>query len=553
MRLLPLLPRAVLGGAIFAAVLVAAIGPARATPSPSGGVLVWPALYFQWPKALDPAQTTDPTSAQIVDLLYNGLVKLDGHNNVVPDLADALPRLSPDRRTYTFTLRPHLRFSDGSLLTADDVVYSLARATSRQEVSPGASYLSHIKGFAAWNAGKSASLMGVRALDARTVQITLDTPASYFLAALTLPLADVVKRNVATGEDLVGSGAQARNIGAGPWVFDGPWRYRQEMDFIPNPHWYRAGQLKLSALRVPFILSQDTNYREYQAGQVPVTVVPAAHVPADRTRPDFHAALTLEIEYLTPNLGRDSQCSPVSCAPFNDLHFRRALLYAIDRQLITHVIYHGTEVPLCGMVPQGLAGYDPGLCALTPYDPVRAKRELALARKDFGGTLPNEGQLTMPYPNAGQAVDAAEQEIQVEWQAIGINIRPVATPGIQYVTLRAGSFTPFLDNGWIADYPDPQDYTEFEFRSGGFANAGNYHNPAFDRLMERADGTPNDPQRTILYVQAQKLLIDDVAFIPIGQVVWHFRWRPNIHGLFTSTNWYWPQPLNQDWTNVWVS
>ena len=71
--------------------------------------------------------------------------------------------------------------------------------------------------------------------------------------------------------------------------------------------------------------------------------------------------------------------------------------------------------------------------------------------------------------------------------------------------------------------------------------------------MTQADGTPNGPQRTNLYVQAQKMLIDDVPTIVIGQSVLGFRWRPTIHGLFTSTNWLWPQPLNEDWTNVWVS
>jgi ABC-type transport system substrate-binding protein len=548
MHVFPLIRQAMLGGITIFTLLVIAIGPARATPTPAG-VLVWPDVGIQWPYALDPALTVLPTDEQIINLLYNGLVKLDGHNNVVPDLAEAMPTISADRRTYTFTLHPHLQFSDGTPLTAADVVYSLSRGTSKREASTVASYLHPIKGFAAWNAGKAASLTGVRALDSRTVQITLDKPATFFLAALTIPLADVVKRDVAAGEDLVGSGAQARNIGAGPWIFAGPWRYRQEMDFTPNPHWYRAGQLKLAEIRVPFVSSVDTNYREYLAGQDPVAVVPTAHVAADRALPDFHAGTALETDFVAMNQGSDSQCKPVSCAPFNNLHFRRALLYAVDRQTITQKILHGTEAPLCSFVPQGLAGYDPGLCARTPYDPAGARRELALARQDFGGTLPNQNQLTLTYPSTSQDLGNEVQELQVEWQAVGITVRLVAMPWNALISVVLSGTDPFNQGGWNADYADPQDFTEAPLSF----NTTHYHNPAFDRLMALADGTPNGPERSNLYVQAQKILIDDVVTIAIGQTVWSYRWRPTIHGLFVSSIYIWPMPLNEDWTNVWIS
>jgi ABC-type oligopeptide transport system substrate-binding subunit len=554
MRVFPLFLRAALGSVSIVAQLATTLVPARAIPASAGGVLVWPEVTAAlWPEALDPALAIDPSSEQIVDLLYSGLVKLDGHNNVVPDLAESLPRISPDRRVYTFALRPQLRFSDGSSLTAGDVAYSIARATSKQEASPNAAplYLNHIQGVAAWHAGKAANLTGVKVLDAHTVQITLDRPIGYFLEALTFPASYVVKRTVAAGEDLVGSGAQARLVGAGPWVFAGPWRYRQEMDFKPNPYWYRAGHIKLSELHIPFISTPETNYREYLAGQMPVTSVPSAYVPADRKRRDFHAGQLLGFDFVMPNQGKDSQCMPVSCAPFNDLHFRRALLYAVDRQTITQQILHGTAAPLCGMVPQGIAGYAPRLCALTPYDPARARRELTLARKDFGGTLPNENRLTVIFTTISQDTANEYQQLQLEWRAVGINMGLVAVPFNRYVTLVSSASTPFIQGALGADYPDAQDFLQY-FVSRSPYNDSNYHNSAFDRMTERADAMPNGPGRTRLYIEAQKLMIDDVAAIAISQPMGSFRWRTTIHGLVTSTNWPWPQPLNEDWTNVWV-
>src|SRR5260370_9901343 len=99
MRVFPSSLRIALGGVTIFTLLAGAIGPARATPAPAGGVLVWPDVLTQWPSALDPALAIDTQSTQIINLLYNGLVKLDGHNYVVPDLAQALPSISPDRRT----------------------------------------------------------------------------------------------------------------------------------------------------------------------------------------------------------------------------------------------------------------------------------------------------------------------------------------------------------------------------------------------------------------------------------------------------------------------
>jgi ABC-type transport system substrate-binding protein len=372
------------------------------------------------------------------------------------------------------------------------------------------------------------------------------------LQSLVYPTSYVVKQNVPAGANLVGQNAQSRNIGTGPWMFGKAWRYRQEIYLTRNPHWYNASRLKISEIDIPMISNVDLAYREYLSGQVPVAALPSAFLPSARSFGDFHIAPLLTVDYIAPNTGKDSLCKPVSCAPFNNVHFRRAMMYAIDRATITQKILHGSQAPLCGLIPKGIAGYDPSLCSLTPYDPSRAKAELALAMKDFHGKLPNEGRLTLVYQALSQDYSNEYTEVQSELAAVGINIHIQAMPLNNWITLTGANYTPLMEDQWSDDYPDAQDYAENLLGAGSPYNVGNYDNAAFQKLITQADVTPNGVNRANLYVQAQRTALQDAAFIMIGQLQGAYRWKSNLHGFYISSS-YTFQPANQDWTNASVS
>jgi len=555
--------RSLLVTVAMVALAASSAGPARAgsqsqgpaqVHAASGGTLIYPDITNDlWVKSLDPAMGGDGISQQVINLMYSGLVKLDGNNNVVPDLAAALPTLSANRRVYTFKLRSNAAFSDGTKVTAQDVVYSLSRSLSKAEASPySMEYIGHILGAAAWNSGKAASLAGAKALDDQTVQITLDQPIGYFLGTLAFETSYVVKQDLPAGADLTGPNGQAKNIGSGPFMLSKPWRYRQEMYLAPNPHWYNAARLKVGAIDVPFVSDYDVAYREYQSGQVSMARVPSPQVAQVRNQADFHSGVRLGLDYLIPNLGPNSKCAPYSCAPFNDIHFRRALMYAIDRTTITQKILHGAETPLCSLVPKGIAGYDDAdLCKLTPYDPTRAKAELALAKKDFGGKIPNDGNLNVVYWAADQDHSNEFVELQSEWAAVGINVNITGAPLNHWLDLVTTSHSAqMIEGSWGNDYPDPQDTTEVLFSHTSVFDSGNYNNPNFERLVALGDTLAPGPERTKVYIEAQKQAINDVATIVIGQVTRYNRWKTNIHGLYVSSSFLTPQPVNQDWTNV---
>lgn len=517
---------------------------ARRAETESGVLrLGWVNTDLWLPSTLDPAVD----SSDFVFDLYSGLVKLDDHWRVVPDLAQSLPALSADHLTYTFTLRPGLRFSDGTPLTSQDVACSISRALSQAERSPTASpYLGHIKGATAWTAGKAPSLAGIAAPDARTVRITLDRPVTYFLPALAYPTSYVVKKGLAPGINLAAPHAQALTIGSGPFMFGRPWRYRQELYMVPNPHWYGASHVKLKELRYRFYADTLAQFRGYQAGQIDfVWGVPDALLDSYRRSHDLHYALTLGLDFLSPNVGTDALCKPAHCAPFNDLHFRRALLYAVDRQLIGRIT-HGYDVPLCGLIPRGVLGYDPSLCSLAPYDPARARAELALAKKDFGGAIPHDGSNTLVCRSDIPQLSHEFVALQQMWARVGIQIAIQTVPSNTWWSLLSRNSTPFLEDVWWGDYPDPQDYAENLLTKSSAFDVVNYDNPTYARLIKEGDTTADPAARARIYIQAQRLALEDAAFIPIGQWALYFLWKPSIHGLSVSGG-------TTDYTNVGVS
>jgi ABC-type transport system substrate-binding protein len=347
-----------------------------------------------------------------------------------------------------------------------------------------------------------------------------------------------------------GPGDQAKNIASGPFMLGTPWRYRQAIYMVPNPNWYKASKMRLKGINLVATATQATAYQAYEAGEVMASGIPSSAVGSARNRPDFHSAPELWADFIVPNLASSGHCKLADCKLLSDLHFRRALLYAINRPLLAK-LWQGKRQELCGIIPQGMAGYDPSLCSLVPYDPARARAELALARKDFGGTLPNAGKLSVTYATGLQGMDTENITLRNMWAAVGINVTINTIPNTSVPYTASQNTYALLDSGWAYDYVDPQDFAENLLASYSQLNLGSYHNPMVDRLLRQGDTMPNGPDRAGLYMRIQRLALQDVAFIPIDQVIGMELWSPRIHGFGTTADSL-GAPMNDDWTNVTV-
>src|SRR5258708_4842137 len=182
-------------------------------------ILTFPNVGTSDIAVMDPAQGPDSNSAIVANMVYSGLVRFDKNLNVVPD--QATWTISPDRKVYTFTLKPGITFSDGTPVTAQTYVYTLTRALTASVQSPISTlFLGNIVGAADLNSGKATTLSGVRAPNDTTLQITLTQPTEYFLQVMASSVAFALNPQIigqygqtAWTNHVVGTG-----VGTGPFM-----------------------------------------------------------------------------------------------------------------------------------------------------------------------------------------------------------------------------------------------------------------------------------------------------------------------------------------------
>lgn len=521
--------------------------------------------------SFDPGIATDNPSIQAVNLVFTGLVQLDDNLNIKPQLAKSYD-VSSDGLTYTFHLRPNLKFSDGTKLDSSDVVYSIDRALSpsvNNQSGAALTYLGNLKDATERTTGKVKSLIGdsLIAPDANTVVMKLISPTAYFLGGLTYPTSYVVEKSVVEKwgltnwtDHLSDNGGQGGN---GPFKVLS-YSHSTGIKFVPNPYYYGPKPTLKELDYVPFKDTQ-TEYNAYLADQIDYTWIPLPQVAAAKSRPDFSQTPALTIFYIAMN---------ARVKPMGNDNIRKGLALAIDRDAIVKGVFKNAYPSTCHIVPQGQYGYNPDLkCpggATTAGDKTLAVKYFEQGLKETGASRADFSKITFTYPsqnpNAANEVTAVTQM----WKnVLGIN---VATSTIsqnnlfKQLSLNNGKDGPLQIwvSGWGADYPDPQDWLSLQFAPNQSNNAGNYgqndsatvaQQKAVQAQLAKADlmhgTTPADlAARAKVYNQAEQALVDYAAWIPVYQ-------RPDlrltktwVHGLtFTSAS----QTPPDDWAKVYVT
>ncbi len=314
------------------AMLLAACGSSNPGPGTSGKgpaspdkqVLRWPIGATDF-GTFDPALVQLAVDAESLQTVFTGLVEFDSKLNIRDQLAQSHD-ISADGLTYTFHLRPNLKFSDGTPLTSQDVVYSINRALLPATKSQVAYYLNLVKDYDKITTGKIPTLIGdsLLAPDPSTVKIIISTNAAYFLAALTYPNSYVVEKSLidkygATWTDHLDQGG-----GDGPFKVQS-YNHTKGMILVPNANYY-GPQPKIQKLEYLISGDQDTTYNAYLSRQYDTTAnggLPPAHLAGSRSRPDFVEYYSLRIRYVTMNY---------LVKPFDNIHIRQAFALAVDRQ-----------------------------------------------------------------------------------------------------------------------------------------------------------------------------------------------------------------------------
>jgi len=520
----------------------------------------------------DPALSTDVDSASAIDMVFTGLIQENDKLQVTPQMAQSWT-VSSDHMTYTFHLRPNLKFSDGTPLTAQDVAYSIDRALSKpinDQTGVSGTYLGLIKDSAERLDGSKSTLIGDSInpdVTNNTISLTISHPSGYFLQALTYPTAYVVEKSLIDKWGSNWTDHLENGGGDGPFMVQS-YNHSTGITFVPNPNYYGKSQT-LKKIEFLFYKDTETAYKAYQANQVDQVGVPAAeNASAMKDTAEYHEAGQLTIFYVAMNY---------LYKPFDNIDIRQAFELAVNKDVIAKNIEKGLATPTCHIVPEGMPGYNQSLqCpknAPTKGDPTEAKQLFQEGMQQEGYTASTFPSITITYPSGAQ--DTADQITTMvqAWQSIlGVTVKTQAVDFTTLLNETSGSTCQTPDSpqkclnkglqmwwlGWIADYPDPQDWTTLQFNKGASNNNWNYgqnfssdaqQQVATQNTLEKADrdlGT----DRLSLYDQAEQQLVNDVAWMPLFQSDTAVLIKKYVYGTVLNSHGLTPP---DDWANIYIA
>ena len=486
-----------------------------------GGKLI---RLFVDPPTLDPHLTTDATSAQIIIEVFGGLFTIDRDLNIVPDLVEDWD-VSADGRVYTFRLRSDATFHNGKPVTAEDVRWSLERATNPSTESPVAGqYLGDIVGVKEKLDGDAETISGLRVIDDKTVEITIDAPKSYFLAKLTYPTGFVLDRENVEADP---KRWFRRPNGTGPFMLT-QYDVGEKMVLSRNPT-YHLGAPHLD--EVEMILSGGTSMLMYENDEIHVAGISLADL--DRIL-DPSNSLNAELQQAPPTFSVQYIGLNVNEPPLDDVKVRQALNLSIDKQNLATSVLADQVVPAYGILPPGFPGFNPNLRGYE-FNPERARQ--LLAESKYGDDLDNFPLITITTSGSFGASVSLDMEVVLQmWSKnLGIDAEFQQTEFATFLRdLNKRRFQMF-NIGWIADYPDPENFLDILFHSESNNNHTNYSNPLVDSLLEQARTETDEAVRFRLYNQAEQMIVDDAPWVPL----WYSGERyllvkPNVHDYYLT-------------------
>jgi ABC-type oligopeptide transport system substrate-binding subunit len=487
-------------------------GSSGATTAEGGTEAAEQVITVNWgtePPSLDPGLATDVTSANILLNIMDPLVKLDEDLNPVPSAAESF-ETSDDGKSVTFKLRDDIKWTNGDPVTAQDYVYSWKRTVSPELGADYAYQFYGIVGAQEYNSCDPkkddcqalADKMGVKAVDDKTLEVTLTTPQPWFLqqAAHHSFLAVNKKAVDQFGDKWT---EPANIITNGPFKLQ-TWQHNSRIDIVKWDEWRDADSVKLTRVNGRMISDGVTAVQAFEAGEIDVNNQPPA--------PDEMSRLKETPEYEQyPSLGTYYYGVNVKNIP--DVKQRRAMALAIPRQSIIDNVAQADQIPASGFTPEGMPGFDT-INPASKWLPAEGDMEQA---KQLMGEVANPKKNITLYINDSPGHREIAVAIQAAWKELGIDS-----------TIKQQEFQQFLEFlgpppnqdvdvyrlGWIGDFVDAINFLELWTCDSG-NNSTNYCNKDYDALIAKARNTPDNDARYELYGQAEDILFGDNGDMPV--------------------------------------
>lgn len=462
------------------------------------------------PKALDPHLVTGVPENRIISSLMEGLVSYHPTDDLAPEpgVAERWEN-NPDFTVWRFHLRPNARWSNGDPVTAGDFVYSWQRMLSPELGSEYAEMLYVIRNGEAFHKGQinDFAQVGVKALNDRTLEVTLSGSTPYFLNMLKhysfFPVNRRAVEQFGGMTNRQNSWSTVENfVGNGPFRLT-EWTTNQIIKVAKSPTYWDAARVRLNEIHFFPIENVRTEETAFLAGRLHVT----STVSPDRI-PIFREQNADQLR-VDPYLGLYFFRLNVTRPPFNDPRVREALNLAVDRRLIVERVAQGGQAPASGIVPPGMESYPAS--QQVQFNPQRARQLLAEAGFPGGRGFPRKEILI----NTNEAHRKIAEAIQAMWrQHLGIDVGIYNQEWKVYLDSQSSLNFDLSRSGWIADYVYPMTFLEI-FTTGNGNNDTGWSNARYDQLIQQARLAASEPDRMRLMQEAERVLLTDLPVIPI--------------------------------------
>ncbi|WP_214878192.1 peptide ABC transporter substrate-binding protein [Exiguobacterium sp. ERU653] len=466
----------------------------------------------------DPALATDAVAFNLIANTMEGLYRLDKDGNAVPALAESEPEVSEDGTVYTFKLRD-AEWSNGEPVTANDFVYAWQRAVDPATGSQYAYIMNTIKNAEAINTGDTPKEeLGVKAIDEKTLEVTLERPDPSFLSLTSFGTFTPINEAFATeaGEDFSTNPENLLYNGPFTWT---NWDREQGYVLTKNDTYWDKENVALDSVDVKVVKETSTVVNLYEAGDVDYAGLASEQVAAFQEDEDYNTGLRSSIGYFKFNHEDEI---------FSDVNARKAIARAVDPSGIIDQLLNNGSMATTSFIPKDFIKYEDGTDYTegVKYFETNADEAASLWEDATGGEATTIELLSFDSEVSKQISEYMKGQIESNLPNVTVEI--AQQPFNNKLEREANGDYQMSFALWGPDYQDPLTNLGI-FTSNNGQNDIKYKSSEYDKLINEASAETNIDARYDLFKEAEALLIEqDQAIMPIYQAGVAYLIRPNI-------------------------
>lgn len=478
---------------------------------------------------LSTTKYSDTTSLEALQNTFEGLYRFNSNNKPVLAGASSVS-VSSDKKTYTFTLRKNAKWSNGDAVTAQDYVFAWRKMVDPASASPNSQRFAPIKNGVDISAGKMpVNKLGIKALSSYKLQITLESPISYFSELMTgAPF-------YPQDEKIVNKYGSQYGTSASKTVFNGPfivtnWNGTNlKWNYVKNTKYWNKDAITLKKVKVQVVKDASTAANLYKTNKLDYAMLTTDYIKQYQKTAGFHSKTIPLIGYMSFNTHRKTTAN---------VHFRKAIAFAYNKDsLVKNVLHAGSA--LNGIVPKNFAfntktgnDYRKDAGNMSTYNLKEAKKQWAEAKKELGKQKISIELLTSDTTDSKQIGEYLQSQLETNLPGLSVSLRSIPLKS------RLAATTDYdfdiVYGTWQPDYADP---VNFISDGGQYHLDDDYNNSNFRSLLNTAATTyaTNPTKRWSTLIKAEKQLIKTDAFTaPVYQGGMSYLLKNKVKGLQIS-------------------